>query len=103
MREVLPHAPHPTVVLSLHVHRHRIAPLGGLVPYLEPREAAEELARARGGDLLFRLDVHGYRVACEDRDANGRGRDHEIRRLEDLRSEERRVGKECRSRWWAEQ
>src|SRR5438094_925767 len=84
MREVLPHAPHPTVVLSLHVHRHRIAPLGGLVPYLEPREAAEELARARGGDLLFRLDVHGYRVACEDRDANGRGRDHEIRRLEDL-------------------
>src|SRR2546428_5122386 len=84
MREVLPHAPHPTVVLSLHVHRHRIAPLGGLVPYLEPREAAEELARARGGDLLFRLDVHGYRVACEEPDPNGRGRDYENRRLADL-------------------
>src|SRR2546428_13473632 len=82
MREVLPHAPHPTVVLSLHVHRHRIAPLGGLVPYLEPREAAEELARARGGDLLFRLDVHGYGVASEKPGPNGPGREHEIRRLD---------------------
>src|SRR3989442_14350521 len=82
MRDVLPHAPHPTVVLSLHVHRHRIAPLRGLVPYLESREAAEELARALAGGLLFRLDVPRHRVAPEDRDANGRRRDHEIRRLE---------------------
>src|SRR5688500_19520245 len=35
--------------------------------------------------------------------AGGIGKGEEIREVEPARSEERRVGKECRSRWWAEQ
>src|SRR4029453_16473366 len=54
-RDVLPDASHEAVVLALAHHRHRIAPLGGLVPEPKAGERGEDLTRARARDLELGL------------------------------------------------
>src|SRR5690348_12310720 len=55
--------------------------------------------------MLFFLH-HDYRVIAHDRRGHGRstqtGDGHDMDHYADDRSEERRVGKECRSRWSAD-
>src|SRR3989441_6301752 len=61
----------------------------------------------RKGAVLFRIDPRPYEAALRQAEANAlrdaaardQARSQEKRYQELLRSEERRVGKECRSRW----
>ena len=50
----------------------------------DARDRREELASAIRRERLARLDVDGLRVADEDRDADGRARDPQVRQVEDL-------------------
>ena len=83
-RDVLPDASHEAVVLALDRHRHRIAPLGGLVPEPKAGEPGEDLTCARARDLERRLGVHRDGVGREHGHAD-RGRRHrKIGQLQDL-------------------
>ena len=82
--EVLADPPDEAVVLALDGHRHRVARLVGIVHDAEAGEALEELARPLDRDLLLGLRVDRDGVGGEDRHPHGRGRDAQVRGLEDL-------------------
>src|SRR5438067_8863148 len=67
------------------------------------RPQADARQRARGHRRLGRRAVlhEGDREPVVERQLVGGGNPEVLRRTR--RSEERRVGKECRSRWWREQ
>src|SRR5437762_11258119 len=59
--------------------------------------------RGRGSATASREEGREHR-GCGAGIGTGRGRsEHAARHDRDVRSEERRVGKECRSRWWREE
>ena len=58
--------------------------LGRVVLDDHARHRGEQLARPFRRDRLAGLDVDGLRVADEDRDADGRARDPQVRQVEDL-------------------
>src|SRR6185437_13641269 len=73
----------PVLMLSPYFESHRDTYTGNL------RDVSTEAKWERW--LQFFLE--GVRTQSDDARAR-------LQRVEDLRSEERRVGKECRSRWW---
>src|SRR5437879_4041095 len=84
MRQILTNSPDVALVLPFDGHRHRVALLRRIVPEPEPRESLEKLAGPRRPDALLRLHVDRDGVTGEDGHADGRGRDRQIRRPEDL-------------------
>src|SRR5207245_8200058 len=63
-------------------------PISGIGIASEDQEAIFEEFRQAGGDYTRKREGTGLGLAI-------------ARKFVELRSEERRVGKECRSRWWA--
>ena len=83
-RHVAPDPPDEDLVAPGGLGRQRVVVLGGIVLDHDARDGREQLAGPIRRDRLARLDVDGLGVADEDRDADRRARDPQVRQVEDL-------------------